>query len=91
MNFEVLKRSHVRRNILVAVLIIVLLLGIVIIKNRTNILNNSSINKESITKELKDNLIGAYIQKGEEYKQTDDIPSSGYEFNKEKSYCKIGD
>ncbi len=91
MNFEVLKRSHVRRNILVAVLIIVLLLGIVIIKNRANTLSNSSINKESITKELKDNLIGAYIQKGEEYKQTDDIPSSGYEFNKEKSYCKIGD
>ena len=91
MNFEVLKRSHVRRNILVAVLIIVLLLGIVIIKNRTNTLSNSSISKESITKELKDNLIGAYIQEGEEYKQTDDIPSSGYEFNKEKSYCKIGD
>ena len=91
MNFEVLKRSHLKRNILVAVLIIVLLLGIVIIKNRTNTLSNSSINKESITKELKDNLIGAYIQEGEEYKQTDDIPSSGYEFNKEKSYCKIGD
>ena len=91
MNFEVLKRSHVRRNILVAVLIIVLLLGIVIIKNRTNTLSNSSISKESITKELKDNLIGAYIQEGEEYKQTDDIPSSGYEFNAEKSYCKIGD
>ena len=91
MNFEVLKRSHLKRNILVAVLIIVLLLGIVIIKNRTNTLSNSSINKESITKELNDNLIGAYIQEGEEYKQTDDIPSSGYEFNKEKSYCKIGD
>ena len=91
MNFEVLKRSHVRRNILVAVLIIVLLLGIVIIKNRANTLSNSSINKESITKEINNNLIGAYIQEGEEYKQTDDIPSSGYEFNKEKSYCKIGD
>ena len=91
MNFEVLKRSHVRRNILVAVLIIVLLLGIVIIKNRTNTLSNSSINKESITKEINNNLIGAYIQEGEEYKQTDDIPSSGYEFNSDESYCKIGD
>ena len=91
MKYEVLKRSHVRRNILVAVLIIVLLLGIVIIKNRTNTLSNSSINKESITKELNDNLIGAYIQEGEEYIQTDDIPISGYEFNSEESYCKIGD
>ena len=91
MNFEVLKRSHLKRNILVAVLIIVLLLGIVIIKNRTNTLSNSSINKESITKEINNNLIGAYIQEGEEYIQTDDIPSSGYEFNEEKSYCKIGE
>ena len=91
MKYEVLKRSHVRRNILVAVLIIVLLLGIVIIKNRTNTLSNSSINKESITKEINNNLIGAYIQEGEEYKQTDDIPSIGYEFNEEKSYCKIGE
>ena len=91
MEYEVLKRSHLKRNTLIAVLIIVLLLGIVIIKNRTNTLSNSSINKESITKEINNNLIGAYIQEGEEYKQTDDIPSSGYEFNSDESYCKIGD
>ena len=60
-------------------------------KNKANNLSNSSINKESITKEINNNLIGAYIQEGEEYKQTDDIPSSGYEFNEEKSYCKIGE
>ena len=91
MKYEVLKRSHLKRNILIAILIIVLLLGIVIIKNKTNTLSNGSINKESITKELNDNLIGAYIQEGEEYIQTDDIPISGYEFNSEESYCKIGD
>ena len=33
------------------------------------------------------NLIGAYIQEGEEYKQTNEIPSSGYEFNSEESLC----
>ena len=91
MEYEVLKRSHVKRNTLIAVLVIVLLLGIVIIKNKTNTLSNSSINKESITKEIDNNLIGAYIQEGEEYIQTDDIPSSGYEFNSEESYCKIRD
>ena len=91
MKYEVLKRSHLKRNILIAVLTVVLLLGIVIIKNRTNTLSNSSINKESITKEINNNLIGAYIQEGEEYIQTDDIPSSGYEFNGDESYCKIGD
>ena len=91
MKYEVVKRSHLKRNTLIAVLIIVLLLGIVIIKNRTNTLSNSSINKESITKEINNNLIGAYIQEGEEYIQTDDIPSSDYEFNSDESYCKIGD
>ena len=35
------------------------------------------------------NLIGAYIQEGEEYIQTNEIPSSGYEFNSEKSYCTV--
>ena len=89
MEYEVLKRSHLKRNTLIAVLIIVLLLGIVIIKNRTNTLSNSSMNKDSITKEINNNLIGAYIQEGEEYKQTNEIPTSGYEFNSEESYCTV--
>ena len=44
----------------------------------------------TINYELSDlNLIGAYIQEGEEYKQTNEIPTSGYEFNSEKSYCTV--
>ena len=91
MEYDVLKRSNVKRNILIAIVVVLIICIGIIIKNKTNTLSNSSINKESITKEINNNLIGAYIQEGEEYKQTDDIPSSGYEFNKEKSYCKIGD
>ena len=83
-------KNRKRKVLLGALIVLVLCIGI-IIKNRTNILNNSSINKESVTKELNNNLIGAYIQEGEEYIQTDNIPSSGYEFNEEKSYCKIGE
>ena len=92
MNFEVLKRSHLKRNILIAIAIIVLLVGSVDLftKNKMNTLNSNSI-KEGITKELDENLIGAYIQEGEEYVKTDTIPTTGYEFNAEKSYCKIGD
>ena len=78
-------------KVLLGVLIVLVLCVGIIIKNKTNTLSNGSINKESITKELDNNLIGAYIQEGEEYIQTDDIPSSGYEFNEEKSYCKIGE
>ena len=87
-----MKDKSLTRNILLGISVIVLVLCIgLFIKNKTNNLNTSSINKESITKEINNNLIGAYIQEGEEYIQTDDIPSSGYEFNEEKSYCKIGE
>ena len=74
----ILKSKSLKRNILLGISVIVLVLCIgLFMKNKTDILNNGSINKESVTKELNDNLIGAYIQEGEEYKQTDDIPSSG--------------
>ena len=82
-----------KRKALLGVLIIVLLVGSIglFMKNETNTLNNSFINEESIVEELDDNLIGAYIQQGEEYVKADTIPTSGYEFNAEESYCKIGD
>ena len=79
-----------KRKVLLGVLIVLVLCIGLFMKNKTNTLNTSSI-KESITKELDNNLIGAYIQEGEEYKQTNEIPTSGYEFNAEESYCKIGD
>ena len=88
MKYEISKKKRILAVFIVVVL--VLCFGL-FMKNKTNTLNNSSINKESVTKELNNNLIGAYIQEGEEYIQTDNIPSSGYEFNEEKSYCKIGD
>ena len=82
-----------KRKALLGALIIVLLVGSIglFMKNETNTLNNSFINVESIVEELDDNLIGAYIQQGEEYVKADTIPTSGYEFNAEESYCKIGD
>ena len=80
-----------KRKVLLGVLIVLVLCIGLFIKNKTNTLNNSSINKDSITKELDKNLIGAYIQNGDDYNSTDEIPTSGYEFNSEKSYCKIGE
>ena len=81
-----------RKNILVVLIVVILVLCIgLFMKNRMNILNNSFVNEESIVEELDENLIGAYIQQGEEYVKADTIPTSGYEFNEEKSYCKIGD
>ena len=88
MKYEVSKK---KRILAVFIVVVLMLCFGLFIKNRANTLSNSSINKESVTKELNNNLIGAYIQEGEEYIQTDNIPISGYEFNSEESYCKIGD
>ena len=92
MNFEVLKRSHIKRNIIVAVIIILILSAVILTFTRAKYRTTQSIPliNGTINYELSDfNLIGAYIQEGEEYIQTNEIPTSGYEFNSEKSYCTV--
>ena len=92
MNFEVLKRSHIKRNIIIAVIIILILSAIILTFTKAKYKTTASIPlvNGTINYDLSDlNLIGAYIQEGEEYIQTNEIPSSGYEFNSEKSYCTV--
>ena len=92
MNFEVLKRSHVKRNIIVAVIIILILSAVILTFTKAKYKTTASIPlvNGTINYDLSDlNLIGAYIQEGEEYKQVNEIPLSGYEFNEEKSYCTV--
>ena len=92
MDFEVLKRSHVKRNIIVAVIIILILSAIILTFTQAKYKTTASIPlvNGTINYDLSDlNLIGAYIQEGEEYKQVNEIPLSGYEFNEEKSYCTV--
>ena len=92
MKNRVLKQFNLKRNVIEVLIVVMLVLCIgLFMKNKMNTLNNTSINKESIAEELDENLIGAYIQQGEEYVKADTIPTSGYEFNADESYCKIGD
>ena len=85
-----MKIKGLKRNVIGALIVIILVLCIgLFMKNKTNTLNNTSINEENIVEELDDNLIGAYIQQGEEYVKADTIPTSGYEFNDEESYCTV--
>ena len=94
MDFEVLKRSHVKRNIIVAVIIILILSAVILTFTKAKYKTTASIPlvNGTINYDLSDlNLIGAYIQEGEEYKQTNEIPTSGYEFNSEKSYCTVNE
>ena len=92
MEIEKLKVSHTKRNILIGGIIILLLIGITLTFTRAKYRTTQSIPllNGTINYELSDlNLIGAYIQEGEEYIKTDTIPTSGYEFNAEESYCTI--
>ncbi len=95
MNFEVLKRSHVKRNILIGVIIVLILSAIILTFTRAKykITKSLPLVNGTINYELSDfNLIGAYIQtEGDNYTQVDEIPTSGYEFNSEKSYCTVND
>ena len=94
MKFEVLKRSHIKRNILIGVVVVLVLSAIILTFTRAKykITESMPLVNGTINYELSDfNLIGAYIQEGEEYKQTNEIPTSGYEFNSEESYCTVND
>ncbi len=92
MNFEVLKRSYIKRNIIIAVIIILILSAVILTFTKAKYKTTVSIPlvNGTINYDLSDlNLIGAYIQEGDDYTPTNEIPLSGYEFNGEKSYCTI--
>ena len=95
MNFEVIKRSHVKRNIIIGVVVVLVLSAIILTFTRAKykITESMDLVNGTINYELSDfNLIGAYIQtEGDNYTQVDEIPTSGYEFNVEKSYCTVND
>ena len=93
MKFEVIKRSHVKRNILIGVIIVLILIAVILTFTRAKyrITKSLPLVNGTINYELSDfNLIGAYIQtEGDNYTQVDEIPTSGSEFNSEKSYCTV--
>ena len=94
MEFQTLKRSHLKRNIIIGVLIVGIISAVVLNFTRAKYRTTQSIPlvNGTINYELSDlNLIGVYIEDGEDYTKVDQIPDSGYTLNEEKSYCKIGD
>ena len=93
--FETLKSNKKRIYFLCGFICVVILFAVIIIngslaKYRTT--QSIPLVNGTINYELSDlNLIGVYIEDGEDYTKVDQIPDSGYTFNSEKSYCKIGD
>ena len=93
MKFEVLKQNHLKRNILIGVVVVFILAAVILTLTRAKykVAETIPLVNGTINYELSDlNLIGVYIKNSDEYTQTDKIPNSGYLFNEEKSYCKIG-
>ena len=92
MEFEVLKKSHVKRNILIGIVTVLIISAVILNFTKAKYRTTQSIPLVNgiINYELSDlNLIGVYIQGDDGYDKTDTIPESGYVFNSEESYCTV--
>ena len=92
MEFEVLKKSHLKRNLLIGVTSIAVLTAGILTFTKAKYRTTESIPlvNGTINYELSDlNLIGVYIQGDDGYTKSDTIPESGYVLNEEESYCTV--
>ena len=92
MRFEVLKRSHLKRNIVIGLLVVGIISAIILnftkakYKNTESIpLVNGTINY--IPYDLK--MVAMYQEENGDYKEIEQMPEKGYSINEEKSYCMI--
>ena len=92
MRFEVLKRSNLKRNIVIGLLVVGIISAIILnftkakYKNTESIpLVNGTINY--IPYDLK--MIAMYQEENGDYKEIEQMPEKGYSINEEKSYCMI--
>ena len=92
MKFEILKKSHLKRNIVIGIATIsILTAGILTFtKAKYRTTQNIPLVNGTINYELSDlNLIGVYIQGDDGYTKSDTIPEEGYVLNSEESYCTV--
>ena len=93
MNFEVLKKNHLKRNILVGVGVIVIVSACILTFSLAKYRNTKSIQiaKGTINYSFADLNILAIYQEDESggYSEITRMPESGYSINEEKSYCEV--
>ena len=91
MEFEVLKRSHIKRSIVIGVVVVFIISAIILNFTRAKYRSVSSvpiINSEINYKVPDLNMVSLYVANEEGvYEEADTIPSSGYTLNIEQSYC----
>ncbi len=94
MNFEVLKISHVKRNIIIAVLIVLILSSVILTFTKAKYITTQSIPliQGTINYSASDfNMVAVYLNKGSETLSADKVPHVGYTLNEEQSTCESPD
>ena len=92
MELKTLKKSHLKRNLLIGITSIAVLTSGILTFTKAKYRTTQSIPlvNGTINYELSDlNLVGVYIQGDDGYTKTDTIPESGYVLNEEESYCTV--
>ncbi len=92
MNFKVLKRSHLKRKIIIGVIVVLIISAIILNFTRAKYRVTQSILlvNGTINYSLADlNAVAIYINGDSGYTKSDTIPESGHVLNESESYCTI--
>ena len=93
MKFEVLKRSHLKRNILIGLFVVAVISAIILnfTKAKYRVTQSIPLVTGTINYKLADLNVIAMYQANESggYDSIDTVPISGYMLNEEKSYCEV--
>ena len=91
MEFQTLKKSHIKRNIIIGVVAVAIISACILTFSRAKyrVTNNIKVAEGTINYKIPDlNLVSLYLQNEEgNYIEADTIPASGYTLNKSQSYC----
>ena len=94
MKYEVLKRSHLKRNIIIAVLVVSLISSLILNFTQAKYRTTESIPliQGTINFSPSDlNLMAVYLNKNGETISSDKVPHLGYTLNTEQSMCEVND
>ena len=94
MKYEVLKRSHLKRNIIIAVLVVALISSLILNFTQAKYRTTESIPliQGTINFSPSDlNLMAVYLNKNGETLSSDKVPHVGYTLNTEQSICEVND
>ena len=95
MEFHVLKRSHAKRNVIIGVIAVLIISAVVLnfTRARYRTAQSMPLINGTVNYSLADlNAVAVYIQDDtatDGYAKADTIPTEGYAFNEEASYCTV--